>query len=158
MYAQYKTPKDIISLPIGSSLNNIKNKLDSIYINKNNIKLVYQGDDFLKYNYKTDSLMSECIFYFVDDSLIGYSLWIKTNHNIAKKILLFISAKYGKPDTLIKNVGYRWSKVELENKYKNKINILYHNAIDNKSKIRFSKFNIRLLEKAKKENMFEIKL
>ena len=152
MYAQYKTPIEIINLPIGSSLNNIKNKMDKIDINKIKVKLVHQGDNSLKYSYGTNLVASECTFSFVEDSLCDYSIWIKTGRNLANKILSFLNDKYGKPDTLNKVIKYKWSNVELENGYKTKINILYYYDKGDIITINFNKFNLRLLEKAKKKN------
>ena len=151
-FSQTNEISSIFTLQMGLSIKSVKEKWKKSDMDRFS-KLVTETNDLIKYKGINNSLKLGSIFYFVDDSLYGFTFWIRSTSIEVKKIINNLREEYGKPDTCYANEGFinKWSQKNNTDNSVNKIMICYNSFMNDSVQINFSKYHERLGEKAKQE-------
>ena len=169
-FSQSKGIVEIFNIPLGISIQSVKEKWDCNNFNEY-ATLSRQTDDLLKYEEKKDSFYLVAIFYFVEDSLYAFVVSTKQPINQIKQNSLSVNENFGISDSVsYQELGkegsssfqiYKtlyWSKLNLTNNSVDKI-LTSEETIERKLNVfSFSKFNSALSDKAKLLKKHQLKL
>ena len=154
-FSQIEEIANIFTVQLGLTVESVKEKCE-----QNNIfhysDLVSETDDLLKYESNRDSGLFGCIFYFVEDSLYSFSIWIKTTFEKTQQLLGLTDNNFGKPDSITAepmNDGKEcktlsWVIKNSINNSVDNISLSYKLPEKNLCIVNFSKYNTLLNKKA----------
>jgi len=161
---------NIFNIQLGLSIKSVKEKWDCENFDEF-AKLIYQTDDFLKYEAIEDSFFLGASFHFVDDSLFMFNVVTKQTFKYIDELSLSLNENFEAADSVLyTEMGKKGSNAFqiFKMSYWSKLNSV-NNSLDNISTSQetiekilnvfsFSKSNSLLMNKAKLLNKLQIKL
>ena len=169
-FSQVNDIVNIFNIQLGLSIKNVKEKWDCENFNKF-AKLIYQTEDFLKYEAIEDSFFLGASFHFVDDSLFMFVVVTKQTFKSIDELSLSVNENFGIADSVLyKEMGKKggnafqiykmsyWAKLNSVNNSFDNISTSQETIERKLNVFSFSKSNSALMNKAKLLNKLQIKL